>query len=413
MLGQALGYIGQPPVIGEVAAGILLGPSFLGWVWPAAAAFVLPPQVAPYLNIIAQLGVILYMFTVGLELDLGRLRDRARATLTISLAGMIVPLLLGMGMARFLYPQFSSEGVAFSTFALFVGVATAVTAFPVLARILTDRELQKTPLGILALGCSAIADVMAWCLLAFAVALAHAAVGSGIGVLAQVLAFVFFMLVIARPIAGWYLRRANDKGPKPEVVAVIFATLLLSALCTEAIGIHAIFGAFLLGVIIPHDSQAARSIARKLEDLVPILFLPAFFAFTGMRTQIGLISGAGDWLLCGLIIVIATVGKLGGTALAARCNHLSWREATALGFLMNTRGLMELIVLSVGLDLKIISPQLFAIMVLMALATTLATGPALQLLGIARPEPKRAQASSLGSVPMMDEDTRAATGQQS
>jgi Kef-type K+ transport system membrane component KefB len=336
--------------------------------------------VAPYLAVIAQLGIILYMFLVGLGLNLGVLRERARATVAISHASITVPFLLGAALALVLYPRLSSSDVSFTSFALFLGVATSITAFPVLARILTDRRMQTTRLGVIALGCAAADDVTAWCLLAFVVGVAQAKVGGAFLVLALTLAYIAFMVLAVRPITARLLTRFDEARLTPGVVAVVFAALLLSALATEAVGIHAIFGAFLLGAVIPHDSALARALTGKLEDLVTVLLLPAFFAFTGMRTRIGLVSGAEQWLLCGLIIVVATAGKFGGTLAAARLTGLGWRDAAALGLLMNTRGLMELIALNIGLDMKIISPVLFAMMVLMALATTMATTPLLRLI---------------------------------
>jgi Kef-type K+ transport system membrane component KefB len=380
ILGALFRYLGQPPVIGEVVAGILLGPSFLGFVWPEAAAFVLPPMVAPYLGVISQLGVILYMFVVGLELNTSVVRERAHTTVAISHASIIVPFLLGAVLALALYPRLSNSSVPFTSFALFVGVAMSITAFPVLARILTDQGMQKTRLGMIALTCAAMDDVTAWCLLAFVVGVAQAKVSGAVVVLGLAAAYLVFMFVIVRPIAGEWLARLDERNLTHGTIALVFAALLLSALTTECIGIHAIFGAFLLGAIIPHDSAIARALARKLEDVVTVLLLPAFFAFTGMRTQIGLVSGWEQWLVCGLITVVATVGKFGGTVIPARLTGLSWRDAAGLGVLMNTRGLMELIVLNIGLDLKVISPTLFAMMVLMALVTTLTTTPILQRL---------------------------------
>lgn len=385
--GRALGlvfrYLGQPPVIGEVVGGILLGPSLLGRVWPEAAAFILPASVAPHLGMIAQLGVILYMFLVGLELNPELLRKRAHSTVAISHASIILPFVMGAGLALLLYPRLSNSAVPFTSFALFMGVAMSITAFPVLARILTDRGIQKTQLGVVALGCAATDDVTAWCLLAFVVGVAQAKIGGAFAVLGLTLAYIAFMFLVVRPAATRFFARykaADDLTP--NLVALVFAALLTSALITEYIGIHAVFGAFLLGAIIPHDSPVARALTGKLEDLVTILLLPAFFAFTGMRTEIGLVSGYEQWLLCGLIIFVATAGKFGGTLLAGRLTGLAWRDATALGLLMNTRGLMELIVLNIGLDLGVISPKLFAMMVLMALVTTMAASPLLQLPGL-------------------------------
>jgi Kef-type K+ transport system membrane component KefB len=272
--------------------------------------------------------------------------------------------------------------VPFTSFALFVGVALSITAFPVLARILTDRRMHRTPLGILALGCAATDDVTAWCLLAFVVGVAQAKLGGAFLVLGLTAAYIAFMFLVVRPIALRWLSR-YEKAPEGHgLAAIIFAALLLSALATEAIGIHALFGAFLLGAVIPHDSAVARAFTNKLEDLVTVLLLPAFFAFTGMRTRIGLVSGLEQWLICGLIMVTATAGKFGGTLLSAHLTGLGWRDAAALGLLMNTRGLMELIVLNIGLDLNVISPALFAMMVLMALATTMTATPLLQLLAL-------------------------------
>jgi Kef-type K+ transport system membrane component KefB len=307
----------------------------------------------------------------------------------IAHASIIVPFLLGATLALVLYPRLSSRDVPFTSFALFVGVAMSVTAFPVLARILTDRRMHKTDLGVLALGCAATADVTAWCLLAFVVGVAQAEVGRAFLVLGMTAAFLAFMLLVVRPAAARFLTRVDEAALTPSVIALVFAALLLSALATELIGIHALFGAFLLGAVIPHDSAVAQAFTRKLEDLVTVLLLPAFFAFTGMRTEIGLVAGLEQWLVCGLILVVATIGKCGGTLVAARLTGLGWREAASLGVLMNTRGLMELIVLNIGLDLRVISPTLFAMMVLMALATTLATAPILHVLtaGSRQPEP--------------------------
>jgi Kef-type K+ transport system membrane component KefB len=390
LIGWAFRRIGQPPVIGEVVAGILLGPSLLG---RQASSYILPDSVAPVLGMIAQLGVILYMFLVGLELNAARLRRRAHTAVAISHASIVAPFLLGAALALRLFPDLSRPGVPFSSFALFMGVAMATTAFPVLARILTDQRLAATELGALALTCAAVDDVTAWCLLAFVVGVARAQVGGAVIVTVLAVAYVAFVFVAVRPLAAWFVRRFEGRAPPSGAVAGVLVAVLLSALATEAIGVHAVFGAFLLGAVIPHDSAVARAFAAKLETVVTVLLLPAFFAYTGMRTEIGLVSGAGAWLTCGLITLTATVGKVGGTWLAARLTGLDGHTATALGVLMNTRGLMELIVLSIGLDLGVISPTLFAMMVLMALATTLATAPLLRRLGFGRPKVEQVLAS--------------------
>jgi Kef-type K+ transport system membrane component KefB len=379
LLGNLFRFVGQPPVIGEVIAGIMLGPSVLGRLSPEAAGFLLPASVAPFLSVIAQLGVIMYMFLIGLELNLDALKDRTQATVTIAHAGIVIPFVLGAALALLLYPRLSTSDVPFTSFALFLGVAMAITAFPVLARILTDRGMQKTPLGVTALACAALDDATAWCLLAFVVGIAQATANVALVVIGWTALYIAFMFLIVRPIVARLLTAPTlTRGTS----ALIFVALLLSALATEFIGVHAIFGAFLLGAVIPHDSAVAREFTHKLEDLVMVLLLPAFFAFTGLRTQIGLVSSLDEWLICLLIIGVATAGKFAGVCLSARITGLGWRESSALGILMNTRGLMELIVLNIGLDLQVISPALFAMMVLMALATTIMTTPLLQLLGV-------------------------------
>jgi Kef-type K+ transport system membrane component KefB len=372
-------YLGQPPVIGEVVGGILLGPSLLGKEW---SSHILPQDVGPYLQILAQLGVILYMFHVGLELNLSFLGERAGATIAIAQASIVVPFACGAGLALWLHPVFSSDQVSLVSFALFLAVAMSVTAFPVLARILDDRGWSRTELGILALGCAAVNDGVAWCMLAGVAGFAQARVGDAAVVVAWSLVYMLVMATLVRPLATRLARRCEGSSVSPGVFGWVLALALLSALATERIGIHAIFGAFVLGAVIPHDSRLAREVSHKLHAVVTVLLLPAFFAYTGMRTQIGLVSGWDQWLWCGLIIAVATAGKFGGTLAAARWTGLPWRSAAALGILMNTRGLMELIVLNVGLDLGVISPTLFAMLVLMALVATLTTAPLLQLLHI-------------------------------
>lgn len=384
LLGSLLARLQQPPVMGEVLAGILLGPSLLGWISREWFGYeqspLLPPEVAPYLSLIAQLGVIFYMFLVGLEFNGDHFCKLAKRAAVISLASMAVPFLLGMLLAAGIFGRLAPSGVSLLSFALFVGVSLSVTAFPVLARILTDRGTAQTELGVLALGCAAVGDVVAWWLLAFVAGVVQSQASGAVQVVLLSLLFVAGMLLVARPIAARLIALSQGKGLGPTAVAVTFAALLLSALATELIGIHAVFGAFLLGVIIPHDSHIAKSLRGGLEQVVLVLLLPAFFAYTGMRTEIGLVDGWEQWMLCGVIIGVASLGKFGGTLAAARSVGFDWRTSSALGILMNTRGLMELIVLNIGLDLGVISPTLFAMLVLMALVTTLATTPLLGLL---------------------------------
>ena len=382
LLGALFRYFGQPPVIGEVLAGILLGPSFLGHVAPELAAYLMPPVVSQYFSVLAQIGVILYMFIVGLEVDTTALRAGSHATVAISHASISVPFLLGAVLALALYPQFSSGTVSFTVFALFMGVSMSVTAFPVLARILTDRRMHRTNLGMVALMCAAVDDVTAWCLLAVVVSIVHAKLAGSVLTIALTVAYIAFILFIVRPLVTRWSRRVDLRGDDDlgqPVIAAAILLLLISALTTEYIGIHAIFGAFLLGVVFPHDGRIARELTHRMQDVVVVLLLPAFFAYTGTRTEIGLVNGMGQWLWCLAIILVACLGKFGGSAIAARWTGMGWRDAAALGILMNTRGLVELIVLNIGLDLGVLSPALFTMLVLMALVTTFMTTPILTL----------------------------------
>jgi K+:H+ antiporter len=381
LVGRLLGVLfrraGQPPVIGEVVGGILLGPSFLGLLSPATYRFLLPSEIAPLLGVVAQIGVIIYMFLIGLELNPELLRNRAKATLVISISSILLPFLMGVGLARFIYAELSPVGIPFAPFALFLGLSMSVTAFPVLARILNDIGLARTPLGTIALTCAAFEDIAAWCLLAFVVGFVNATAGSALFVAVLTVGFASLMLVVVRPIIARLVAGLEERSPTQGTVAVVLVGLLMSAWTTESIGIHAVFGAFIFGVIIPHQSNLARTLHQNLESLT-ILLLPAFFAFTGMRTEIGLLSGRYEWVVCAIIIAVATTGKWGGALIGARLTALSWRESSALGVLVNTRGLMELIVLNVGLELGVISQTLFTMMVLMALVTTIATTPLLR-----------------------------------
>ncbi len=380
-LGAVFARIDQPPVIGEMVAGILIGPSLLGRVAPEFSQFLLPPAIAPQLGIIAQIGVVLFMFLVGLELDTSGIRKRTRAALAISQASIVLPFVSGCLLALFVYPRYSTSDVPFFVFALFMGISMSVTAFPVLARILTDRKLSKTRLGSVALTCAAINDVSAWCLLALVVSVAKSEPSDALSTTIYTILFVAVMFFVARPLMRrWVSARKDDEPISQATLGLVFIGFLSAALITEAIGIHALFGAFVFGALIPHESSLARDLTMRLNDAVVVLFLPAFFAFTGMRMEIGLVSGTEAWLVCGLIIVVATLGKFGGSYVAARAVGMPARDSAAIGILMNTRGLMELIVLNLGLDLGVISPTLFAMLVLMALITTFATSPVLQWL---------------------------------
>ena len=389
---HALGALGerwlkQPPVIGEIVAGIVLGPSLLQAVAPGLSAALLPSTVVPSLGLISKVGVVLFLFVVGLELDGRLLRHNSHVVLAISHASIIVPFLLGSALALWCYPRYGPPHVGFTAFALFFGISLSVTAFPVLARILRDRRIHRTELGVTALACAAVDDATAWTLLAFVVGVTRTDLGEALRALPLVAAYLLVMFLAVRPV----MRRVADAVEKDgaEVtsprLAVVFVGLLLSASATEWIGIHALFGAFLFGAIMPHTGRLAEGLRARLEDVVVVLLLPAFFAVTGLRTEIGLLRGAADWLLCGVIIAAATLGKWGGSYVAARLAGLDSRQSAAIGVLMNTRGLMELIVLNVGLDLGVLTPRLFAMLVLMALVTTFLTSPILGMLVKAAP----------------------------
>ena len=380
-MGSIFRNLGQPQVVGEILAGIVLGPSLLGRLAPGAEGYLFPATVGPALNIIAQVGVILYMFLVGLELDPALLRKRGHTTVAISHASIVAPFLLGATIALYLYPRLSTRDVPFTCFSLFLGVSMSVTAFPVLARILTDRGIHKTRMGVIALTCAAVDDVTAWCMLAFVVSVARAQAAGAVATIAMALGFIALMIFVVRPTMVRLSLVYGNRGRLTQgVMAAVFVALLFSASATELIGIHAVFGAFALGAVIPHDSGMARELTDRLEDIVIVLLLPAFFAYTGLRTQIGLVNGYEQWMMCALIVVVASAGKFGGSVVAARITGLNWRDSSALGVLMNTRGLMELIVLNIGLEMNVISPTLFAMLVIMALVTTFSTTPILHLI---------------------------------
>lgn len=393
LLGAAVRRLGQPAVIGEMAAGILLGPSVLGFAWPEAKDFLFPSHSLPNLSLLSQVGVLLFMFAVGMELDLTSVRRHARTAVFVSQAGILVPFLLGIAMvlAR---PSLAPGGAPTLAFVLFMGVAMSITAFPVLARILEERGLMRTPLGATAMASAAVDDVTAWTLLAFLIAVARSqSLLDGVWTACLAALYAAAMLWLVRPALGrWYSRLAQggkadaepgvEADPGKAVAAVLLIGVFLSALATEAIGVHALFGAFLAGVIIPRRGRLRVFLKERIEYAASLYLLPVFFAFTGLRTEIRLLSGWQDWGMAAALLSVAVAGKLGGVCLAARLAGRPWRESLALGSLMNTRGLMELIVLNIGLDLGILPPRIFAMMVIMALVTTAMTGPLLKLLKI-------------------------------
>ena len=377
LLGMLLKKLGQPLVIAEVLAGIALGPSLLGVLSPSTLQLFFPPSSMPTLGLVSQLGLVFFMFLIGLELEPSHLRGMGKSALAISNVSIAFPFALGAGAAVILAPKLNPAHVPLLSFVLFLGVALSITAFPVLARILTERRLTHTPVGALAITCAAIDDVTAWCLLALisAVVKASGLANVGFTVLFSAL-YCLAMWFIARPLLARLLKERTERvGISQRVVVWSVVLLLLSSLATEAIGIHALFGAFFCGGIMPREGGLAHGLREKLEDLVVVFLLPLFFAYSGLRTQIGLLDTPGAWALCGLFTLLAVLGKFGGATAAARITGQSWRDAISIGVLMNTRGLMELVVLNIGLDLGVISPTVFTMMVLMALVTTVMTSP--------------------------------------
>ena len=380
LVGWLFSKLHQPRVIGEMLAGIMLGPSLLGWLAPGISSNLFPPDSLGHLNSLSQVGLLIFMFLVGLELDLGHLRELGRAAVMTSQVSIIVPFILGSLFAIYLYPRLSDPSVSFTGFALFMGAAMSVTAFPVLARILTERKLLRSRVGSVAIACAAVDDVTAWCILAGILVVVRASslempvwltVGGLVG-------FALLMGIIVRPalrrLERVYERRNNLTQ---DLIAIILLVVLASGWITETLGVHALFGAFLAGVVMPRHSELSQELSQKFEALIVVLLLPIYFALTGLRSSIFLIAGANMWFYCAAIITLAVAGKLGGSMFSARLNGMSWRESAAVGILMNTRGLVELVILNIGLDLGILSPALFSIMVMMALVTTLMTTPLL------------------------------------
>lgn len=374
--------IGQPTVIGEIVAGIFLGPSLLGMWFPEYSTFLFPKASLGNLQFLSQVGLVLFMFVIGMELDLKSLKNRAADAVIISHASIIIPYSFGMVLAYYLYMDYAPKNVSFIAFALFMGIAMSITAFPVLARIIQERNLSKTRLGAIAITCAAADDISAWCILAAVIAIVKA--GSVVSSLYTIVMAVIYVLVMIKVVQP-FLKKLGEVFSSREslslnVVSAIFGILLISAYTAEVIGIHALFGAFLAGAIMPSTIGFRRIIIEKVESVSLGLLLPLFFVFTGLRTQIGLLNEGHLWGVCCMIIGIAILGKFGGSAFAARFVGNTWKDSFSIGALMNTRGLMELIVLNIGYDLGVLSPEIFAMMVIMALATTFMTGPALDLI---------------------------------
>jgi Kef-type K+ transport system membrane component KefB len=372
----------QPSVIGEIVAGIVLGPSILARFFPEVSAFLFSPETLGNITILSQIGLILFMFVIGMELDISEVRKKVKETVLISHASIIVPFFCGMLTAYWTYSKYASETIPFVSYALFIGVVMSITAFPVLARILQEKGMTKSHLGTLSLASAANGDVTAWCLLAAIIAIAQS--GTFAGAVYTILfaaLFLLFMFFIMRPflnIIGNIYR--NKEVITKTIVAFILLILIISAYVTEILGVHALFGAFMAGVVMPANPKFRKIMTEKVEDISLSIFLPLFFVSTGLKTQIGLISTAEEWITCMIFIVFAVLGKVLGTALAARVTGESWKNNWLLGALMNTRGLMELIILTIGYEMGILPPVIFVMLVLMTLVTTIMTGPLLNLI---------------------------------
>jgi Kef-type K+ transport system membrane component KefB len=383
LVGELFRKIHQPRVVGEMFAGIMLGPSLLGWMAPHFSSYLFPTSSLGFLNALSQVGVVVFMFLVGLGINPRELKKQGHAAVLTSHVSITAPFVLAAFLSLFLYPRLSDDSVAFTNFALFMGAAMSITAFPVLARILAERNMLGSRLGTVAIACAAVDDVTGWCILAYIVVLIRSA-HSSTSIWTTVGGIVVFGLVMiygVRRLLRGYERVYKAKGELSEnLMALMLLLVLVSALCTEFLGIHLLFGAFLMGAIMPKQRHFVRYVLDRFETITVTLLLPLFFAFTGLRTNIGLVKGPEMWMYCGLIILVATAGKLGGSTLASWLTGMPLREAAGLGTLMNTRGLMELVILNIGLDIGVISPALFSMMVIMALVTTFMTTPVLALI---------------------------------
>lgn len=381
IIARACGWLfnkmGQPTVIGEIVAGILLGPSVLGNLLPDVSNFLFRPESLANINILSQFGLILFMYAIGMELDLTEVKKKLRETILISHASIVLPFFFGMLIAYFMYDNYSYKSTPFLSFALFIGIAMSITAFPVLARIIQEKGLARSHLGTISLASAANGDITAWCLLAVVVAVAQAGsmLSATFNILFSIL-YMFFMFFAVRPFLAmigniYHNKEVINKG----MVAFIFLFLILSSFMTEILGLHVLFGAFMAGVVMPSNIKFRKIMTEKVEDVSLTLLLPLFFVSTGLRTEIGLLNTPELWTICAIIILVAIAGKFGGALFSARFVGESWKSSFYIGALMNTRGLMELIVLTIGYEMKILPPAIFVMLVIMTLVTTFMTAP--------------------------------------
>ncbi|AXC10425.1 Na/H antiporter [Acidisarcina polymorpha] len=382
--GRLARKLGQARVVGEIIGGILIGPSVFGRFAPHLSANLFPPSSFPQLEMLSTVGLVLFLFLIGMELDYAQLYRQRATAIAASGMSILLPFAMGAILAHSLRTRFAPHGIGNIPFVLFLGIAMSITAFPVLARILEERNLQSSPLGTTAILCAAVDDVVAWSLLAIALALIGEAGGPASlpSRLIGLAAYLFVMLGVIRPLAAKLVNRRNNPELSLELLGLIVAGVLLSAAATDKIGVHPLFGAFLAGVCFPRIEHWQIAIRERLDMLVSVLLLPLFFALTGMRTRLDLLNGSAMWIWSGIVLAAAIFGKMGGAVIAARWTGQSWRNAIALGALLNTRGLVELIVLNIAYNVGAFSPTLFTMMVVMALVTTMCTAPVLNLLGI-------------------------------
>ncbi|MGC2510418.1 MAG: cation:proton antiporter [Acidobacteriaceae bacterium] len=381
--------LGQARVIGEIIGGILIGPSVFGRFTPHWSAILFPPSSFNAFDILSTVGLILFLFLIGMELDYGQLYKQRATAVMASGMSIVFPFAMGALLAHSLRIRFAPHGIGSIPFVLFLGISMSITAFPVLARIIEERRMQGTALGTTAIMCAAVDDVVAWTLLAIALALiGHDGGSASLSLRMVALAvYLFLMIVVARPLAAWLVKRMRTTTDLPlEMLGVVVALTLCSAAATEAIGVHPLFGAFMAGVCFPRVERWQTAMRARLDMLVSVLLLPLFFALTGMRTRLDLLNGGRIWFWAGIVLVAAVFGKMGGAALAARWNGQTWKDAVALGALLNTRGLVELIVLNIAYNVGAFTPTLFTMLVVMALVTTILTTPILNMLGVKNAE---------------------------
>jgi len=384
---RAFGWIfkkfGQPTVVGEIMAGIVLGPSVLGHVLPDVSAFLFPPESLGNISILSEFGLILFMFAIGMELDINEIRKKFNETIIISHTSTIVSFLCGMLTAYYVYDTYAYKGTPFLSFALFIGIAMSITAFPVLARIIQEKGLTKKHLGFVALSSAANDNITAWFLLAIVISITQA--GNMIGAIYNILFSLLYMAIMAFAVRPFLEMIGNLYHNKEVVdktmVAFMFLILIISAYITDVLGLHVLFGAFIAGVVMPANIKFRKIMTEKVEDVSLALFLPLFFVSTGLRTEIGLLNTPESWIICGIFTLVAIFGKFGGALLAARFNGENWHDSLCIGALLNTRGLMELVILTIGYEMHILPPTIFAMLVLMTLVTTFMTTPLVSFIG--------------------------------